>query len=72
MHFSRKSQTACALVSNETKFDKSFLRNYNAHGKYNDLYTCDECETKLHGHSFPAPQYLICGGCARDQIAPAP
>ena len=38
MPFSTEWGLANPLASNETKFDKSLLRNYSVDAKYNDLY----------------------------------
>ena len=58
MSYSRECRPAYALASNEAKPDEFLLRNYSADAKYNDLYTCDHCDTILHVSCFPPARYL--------------
>lgn len=58
MSYSRECQPAYALASNEAKPDEFLLRNYSADAKYNDLYTCDHCDTILHVSCFLPARYL--------------
>lgn len=58
MSYSRECRPAYALASNEAKPDGFLLRNYSADAKYNDLYTCDHCDTILHVSCFLPARYL--------------